>query len=312
MLVIPSSLASRVTTCRSHTTALCWKITRKDGIVLRFTDWSHSLSLREADAPALSVYSPTEGIDSTARRREDDLNSANKDARGVLSSGLITATDLRAGQYDGARIDEFLVDANIPWAGYIEHSRYFILKVSYDRGTWLASIESMASRLALPIGDAWGPTCRVDLFSAECGVNPAGYEKTVTVLSISEDRKKFRVTFSGGIGVLWNASGYGNDGTLIWTSGTMNTLVSEMKEYVYVSGTTGEITLHLPAPYAFIVGDTATIRPGCNKRARTAKDPVSLLNVTGHCKDKFNNLINFQGEPDIPGRDAALLGLPMR
>ena len=312
MLILPKSLASQATTCRSHALALCWKITRKDGTIFRFTDWPSALLVREASDPAVpQTYSPSEGMDATARRRAGELDAINKETRGI-SSTLITTADLRAGRYDGARVDEFLVDARVPWIGYLEHSRYYIRTVTYDRGLWTAEMEGTSSLLDRPIGDVWSPTCRVDLFSTLCGLNPASFQKTVEISDIVTDRKVFKVTFGGGVGSLWNANGYGNDGTIIWTSGDCNGLSLEIKEYTWDGGSSkGTVTLHLPAPYDLAVGDDATIRPGCNKKSGVEKDKNGVV-LAGHCKDKFNNLVNFQGEPHIPGRDASLKGIPIR
>jgi len=41
------------------------------------------------------------------------------------------------------------------------------------------------------------------------------------------------------------------------------------------------------------VGDTFTIAPGCDKNVTT-------------CKNKFSNVVNFHGEPYLPGRDFLL------
>ena len=40
----------------------------------------------------------------------------------------------------------------------------------------------------------------------------------------------------------------------------------------------------------FAPGDMVRIEPGCDKRLET-------------CRDKFDNLLNFRGFPDIPGED---------
>jgi uncharacterized phage protein (TIGR02218 family) len=44
-------------------------------------------------------------------------------------------------------------------------------------------------------------------------------------------------------------------------------------------------------PFEVQVGDKLSIYAGCDKRRET-------------CFTKFNNVINFRGEPDLPGLDA--------
>ena len=43
-------------------------------------------------------------------------------------------------------------------------------------------------------------------------------------------------------------------------------------------------------PSAVAVGDTYSLRPGCDKTFAT-------------CKDRYNNVKNFRGEPNVPGSD---------
>lgn len=311
MLVVPAALRSAATVCRSQALATLWKITRTDGTIYRFTDWHCALKFREADSPTLTTFTPTEGVDGSARRRADELEETNKELRGIVSATAIKAADLRAGRFDGATVDEFLVNAQLPWAGYLDHARYYVRQVSYDRGVWNAEVEGIASFLHQPCGDTWSPLCGVDLFSAACGLSAASFENTTgEVASIQTQRRIFTLTYSvaGGLSP-WNTTGYGNDGTLIWTSGANNGLTLEIKEHTdNASG--GVITLHIPAPYDIAVGDDCTLRPGCDKKSGVEKDAEGKV-VAGHCKDRFNNLVNFQGFPYIPGRDRALQGIPI-
>lgn len=57
----------------------------------------------------------------------------------------------------------------------------------------------------------------------------------------------------------------------------------------------GVITMQLPMPYAVAVGHTYSMVPGCDKLLAT-------------CIAKFSNVINFRGEPHLPGNDAILRG----
>jgi len=50
------------------------------------------------------------------------------------------------------------------------------------------------------------------------------------------------------------------------------------------------MTLWRPLPAPIAQGDIVVVTAGCDKRSKT-------------CRIKFDNLINFQGFPDIPGDD---------
>jgi uncharacterized protein (TIGR02217 family) len=50
-------------------------------------------------------------------------------------------------------------------------------------------------------------------------------------------------------------------------------------------------TVKVSMPYAIAPGDAFTVHPGCDKRLAT-------------CRDIFANVLNFRGEPFVPGLDA--------
>ncbi len=85
-----------------------------------------------------------------------------------------------------------------------------------------------------------------------------------------------------------NASGFYNGGLLTWTVSAANsTYAMEVRQYT----SDGRITLAEEMPYSIVAGDVFMIQPGCMKRH------------IDDCKNKFNNIDNFRGEPFIPGAD---------
>ncbi|WP_439580665.1 DUF2163 domain-containing protein [Elioraea sp.] len=58
---------------------------------------------------------------------------------------------------------------------------------------------------------------------------------------------------------------------------------------------TRTLALFLPLPFPAVAGDVLRVQPGCDKRLAT-------------CRDKFANLLNFRGEPHIPG-DKGIIGV---
>lgn len=85
--------------------------------------------------------------------------------------------------------------------------------------------------------------------------------------------------------------GWFDGGGFIFESGLNEGRLVEIKTWVQE---TSKITLFLPTPYPVQVGDTARLYPGCFKR------------ITEDCIGKFNNVLNFRGEPYIPGQDDIL------
>ncbi|MFQ6016787.1 MAG: DUF2163 domain-containing protein [Kiloniellaceae bacterium] len=64
-------------------------------------------------------------------------------------------------------------------------------------------------------------------------------------------------------------------------------LKREVKQYSVSPPT---VTLFLPMPFDVQAGDPVTIRAGCDKQLAT-------------CRDAFDNIDNFRGEPHVPGND---------
>ena len=92
-------------------------------------------------------------------------------------------------------------------------------------------------------------------------------------------------TGGGLVTPLGGDTGYFDFGVITFTSGNNVGLSMEVRSYV-----PGQITLQLPMPYAVQVGDAYTMHAGCDKSVTT-------------CHDRFSNVVNFRGEPYLPGLD---------
>lgn len=79
-------------------------------------------------------------------------------------------------------------------------------------------------------------------------------------------------------------------GVLTWESGPNVGRSIEVKAWTQA---TSQVELFLPMGYAIQPGDTFRIHPGCDKRLDT-------------CIDRFANVLNFRGEPYVPGQDAMM------
>ena len=78
-----------------------------------------------------------------------------------------------------------------------------------------------------------------------------------------------------------------NGGALIFEEGDNSGVVREIVDWVQSSG---RVTTFLPFPATPVVGQRVRVYPGCDKRLST-------------CRDRFDNVLNFRGEPFIPGPD---------
>lgn len=86
------------------------------------------------------------------------------------------------------------------------------------------------------------------------------------------------------------ALNYLDGGTITWLDGFNAGLSMELKTY---DTDNTRVILWLGMKYPITVGDRFTYYPGCDKRRDT-------------CQIKFNNILNFRGEPDMPGMNRML------
>jgi uncharacterized phage protein (TIGR02218 family) len=259
----------------------CWRVARKDGLVLGFTDHDQSLTFGGVTYQAASGF--------TASTIEDQLGLAvsNLDVQGALSSVVITEDDLNAGRYDDAAVTIYLVN----WQDLSQRVTLrsgFLGQVSRGALAFTAELRGLASRLDQAAGRVFQRSCPWELGDSRCSVDLGaagryGAGEVVQVISA------FEFTASG-LGAL--DAGVLARGRLAWTSGANNGLAVEIKSHFVAAGV-ARLTLFLPASAAIAVGDAFSVTVGCDKALVT-------------CRDRFANVVNFGGFPQMPGNDFAL------
>lgn len=95
---------------------------------------------------------------------------------------------------------------------------------------------------------------------------------------------------------------YINNALITWTSGNNAGFSIEVKEY---DSTNYVLSLFSSVPYNIKYGDNFEITAGCN-HLFIGKDGTTS---TGDCVSKYNNGINFRGEPHVPTEDVLVGGI---
>jgi uncharacterized phage protein (TIGR02218 family) len=106
----------------------------------------------------------------------------------------------------------------------------------------------------------------------------------------TDESKVYSAYLGGGTATAAGGVGYFTFGLITMTSGANAGLSMEVGAY-----TPGTISLRLAFPYLVAVGDAYSLSAGCGKR------------FTEDCAGRFNNGINFRGEPFLPGTDQMLI-----
>jgi uncharacterized phage protein (TIGR02218 family) len=267
---------------RSHmaqettTLATLLKITRADATVFAFTSHDKALVYDSVTYTPVNAFTPST-VQTTA-----GMNVDNLDVLAVIDSDEVSESDLRAGLFDYATIEIFLVNWSDLTQGRMMLRKGTLGEISVHRsGIWQGELRGMMQPLQQTIGRLYMMRCDADLGDARCGINLAAITQSGTVVSAS-DRANFiptaltDATFAGGL--------------VTWTSGLNSGLAMEVKNW---SASPTALELFLPMPFNIVAGDGFTISPGCDKNLST-------------CRDTFNNVVNFRGFPFIPGRDKVL------
>lgn len=278
---------------RTHFHAACFKITRSDGTVFRFTDHDARLSVGLTGAEGTTeTFVPAGGWSASAMQSEGQLAEKNFDAVGIISDDAITQDDLRAGLFREAQVSVYLVDWRYPWKGPLKTERFWIDDTRYTAESWRASMSGLARFLKQPVGRVFGVLCDAKLGDSRCGFNLASVKVSgKTIDSVTTQRVVFVTTTTS----LSTTNGYYSLGRVVWTSGANDGLASEILSHEHNQPSAGKarITLWKATPYDMAGSDQFTIEPGCDKSAAT-------------CKAKFSNLANHRGFPYLPGTDAML------
>lgn len=263
----------------SHMWVKCWRITRVDGTVFRFTDHSVEVTLNGA------VYTPIGGFRASAEEGESGLSPGNRELLGVIRSDRITEDDLRAGRYRGAQLEEFIVDSRFPWAGIIRRNRYWIQEARFSGERWEAQIDGPLNKLRVTVGFTYERRCRwVEFGDPDTCAFDLDTERVsgASVSTIVTARKTITTDVATGKG-----DDFYNNGKITWLGGGANAgLISDVKDYIEL---TGIFTLYVEPPFDIQVGDTFDLVPGCDRQFSTCVG--------------FNNKDNFGGFKDIPGND---------
>ncbi|MEC5324607.1 DUF2163 domain-containing protein [Aurantimonas sp. A3-2-R12] len=152
MRQIPSGLAERLES-PATTLAHCWRLTRRDGVVLGFTDHDEALTFDGTRFEAATGLTGGEAEEALG------LAAPTREVEGALSSAAIGEADIRAGRFDAARVETFVVDWQNP-ADFVLMDVAELGEVKHgETGCADASIGVAATRsLAMPAAGFRRPT----------------------------------------------------------------------------------------------------------------------------------------------------------
>ena len=261
------------------TLCTCWRLQRRDGVVMGFTDHDSDLVFEDTRFQAETAL----GTGMLARTL--GLAVDNTEVLGALSSAAITDADIAAGRLDGAEVKAWRVDWSDVGARRVIF-RGSVGDLKREGGAFAADLRSMAAGLNRPVGRVFQKPCTAVLGDRACRFD-------TTTPGFAVEAPVVRV--AGAVLMLdpqpGFVPGWFTHGLLSVLDGGAAGLSGVVKRDRDAAGRQIELWSELRA--ALMPGDRVRIVAGCDKRFDT-------------CRFKFQNAANFQGFPDMPGDDWTL------
>lgn len=259
----------------STTLAHCLRLQRADGSVYCFTSYDVDLTVSG------QVYSAGPGLDISGIAFTAGLAPDNLELRVLYADEAITRDDLLAGRWSGAAFELFEVNARNTAAGInlLLTGETGEVKLTDGEG-FTIELRSLKQALQRPCGIVVQKTCRARLGDSRCRVNLADHTSNDTVGLVYAARRLFNgvTTFA--------PDGVYQGGELEFTSGPNAGVRREIKTFFG-----GIFELALATPFDIEPGHEFSAVVGCQGR------------LEQDCRDRFDNVLNFQGEPHLVGTD---------
>lgn len=266
-------LAGGVTTlCR------CWRILRRDGVALGFTDHDAPLAFG-----GLS-FRPETGMSAGALAGATGLSVDNTEALGALSDSAIRESDIETGRYDGAEVTAWLVNWTAP-AQRIVLFAGEIGEMTWAQGAFTAELRGLSAALNRPTGRAYQRACAACPGDAACRADLTRPGLTVEAALLAEAAGTvLRVGADPGLPADWFARGRAE----VLEGPAAGLHLSLRSDTPAAPGR--EIVLWQGLRHPIAAGTRLRLIAGCDGAA-------------GTCRTKFDNFLNFGGFPHIPGDD---------
>ena len=272
MKVLPTGLANHYAQ-GTTTLAFALKLVRLDGQVFGFTSSTENMIFDGV------LYSATQGLSVSSLEFNAGFAVDNLELTTLDDGTLFIKNEVIGGTWRNCGFTILRYNFMDLSDGFETIMVGTVGDLTMKQGVVTVELRGLQAPLQQTIGCVVSATCRARLGDTLCTVDLAPMTFTGSVSTLI-NRRQF--TCSSFV----QAENFFTEGSVRFTSGNCSGVVAKIK---YSNGV--DITLQLPTPTDFLVGDTFTAIAGCQKR------------FVEDCNGKFSNALNFQGEPHIPGID---------
>lgn len=258
----------------------CWKLTRRDGLRLGFTDHDRDLAFDGV------VFSARAGLDGASAETSLGFSIGGADIAGALSGDTLLESDLGNGLYDGAALETWLVDWRDP-AGRMLQDAFTLGEATRTEHAFTAEARSLAHRLDQETGRRFQAACSADLGDARCGValDAPPFRRLADILA-SERAGELRIAADD------KPAGWFEGGRATFLSGANAGAQAIIRQH-RIDGAQAVLDLWSAPTASVAAGDRVAITAGCDKSLSA-------------CARKFANVVNFRGFPHMPGNDVLM------
>lgn len=186
--------------------------------------------------------------------------------------------NILGGYYAGAAIIIDAVNYDDLTMGHMPLTVGLVTNVSVPyKNKAILSFQGRAAQSNKYLTEVYSPTCRAIFCDARCTLNINDYRESFTV-GAATGNKAFSTDD------ITDTAGYWDLGVVRWQSGDNQGQTTEIR-----SSGAGDISLMIRTRFPIQVGDTGIIERGCAKTLDACRG--------------YNNVLNFRGEPYMPGSD---------
>lgn len=281
MKTIPVALQAHYDTGATTVSEAIW-IRRTDGVEYGFTSHDDDITIDVSawGGSASQVFDSQQGLDATQIVTSAGFDVDNLNLTTLDDGSLFDRIDVLQGKWKNAAFYIFRYN----WNAATTSADVEVLirgtfgEVQLKENIIEIELRGLAQKLQQPVGIVSSKTCRARLGDAKCTKDLTSFTHNFTVTAVT-DRSTFTASSAAQV------SDYFGEGLVTWTSGANDGVTQKIRSFA-----SGVFTFVLPMVEDIQVGDTFTAVAGCRKRLED-------------CRDKFDNVLNFQGEPHRPLTD---------
>lgn len=252
-----------------------------------------------------NLYRTETGYDFTGLAGESSLAATSIDLSGILQAGLIDKADIMSGVYNNARVYLFATSWKFPIEDEEPLALFFWGKVETTDEKFKVQLMGALDAISQKPGRTYMATCpwtfldqSLDGFilppnRSRCtGPRLAPDGPSFAALKVSGTTSIIfgRYTFTV-VGITLQANDYFGNGAIRFITGANAFLkpleIKRSEQYDEGAFFSTFIEVHEAFQFDIAPGDVFEMLPGCRKRR-------------DDCRGKWNNILNFGGQPDIP------------